>query len=58
MRTLTMSYNKTHYENESDIKITRRARALRTVDWYLNGKPKLQHHTNSTLSLHDLYGGC
>jgi hypothetical protein len=35
---------------------TPRGRALHTVDWFLNGKPKLGNHDDTGITLQDVCG--
>lgn len=51
MKPLTIPQSETHHESKLIMPVTRRGRALHTIDWFSNGKPVLQYHDNTLLTL-------
>ena len=55
MNSLTIPQSEMHHESKLTTPVTRRGRALHTIDWFLNGKPVLQYHDNTLLTLERLW---
>ena len=51
MRTLTLQQQTQYNRQKTTLPVTARGRALYTIDWFLNGKPVLQHHDNPCMTL-------
>lgn len=51
MKSLATQESNMHHESEIVMPVTRRGRALHTIDRFLNGKPISQYHDNTQLTL-------
>ena len=51
MRTLTLQQQTQYNRQKTTLPVTARGRALYITDWFLNGKPVLQHHDNPRMTL-------
>jgi hypothetical protein len=51
MNSLTIPQSEMRHESKLTVPVTKRGRALYTMDWFINGKPVLQYHDNSLLTL-------
>ena len=51
MSTTSLHATDTNHATSHTVPTTPRGRALYTVDWFLNGKPVLQHHDHPRMTL-------